>query len=133
MNNLPNSIRRDGLFPPIDEGSAAWRTAVAVAHIADEKLADRLASDVLWYHADYVAPAWAGACLVRLRLGRSLLSSRLNRVRRHAVIGRRRQPPSPAPVAGLTLKSADLAVVNDLTNRARFARQVQLQSSRSLI
>jgi spore germination cell wall hydrolase CwlJ-like protein len=52
------SFVRNGLFPPIDESSAAWRTAVAVAHIAAEKLADKLASDVLWYHADYVAPDW---------------------------------------------------------------------------
>ena len=52
------SFVRDGLFPPIDESSTAWRTAVAVAQIADEKLADKLASDVLWYHADYVVPDW---------------------------------------------------------------------------
>jgi spore germination cell wall hydrolase CwlJ-like protein len=52
------SFVRNGLFPPIDESCVAWRTAVGVAHIADEKLADELASDVLWYHADYVAPAW---------------------------------------------------------------------------
>ncbi|MCJ8159145.1 cell wall hydrolase [Sphingomonas sp. LaA6.9] len=52
------SFVRNGLFPPIDETSVAWRTAVTVAHIAFEKLADELAPDVLWYHADYVAPAW---------------------------------------------------------------------------
>ena len=52
------SFVRDGHFPPIDESSVAWRTAVAVAHIAKEKLADKLPSDVLWYHADYVAPVW---------------------------------------------------------------------------
>jgi len=52
------SFVRNGLFPPIDEDSVAWRTAVAVAHIAVEKLADELTSDVLWYHADYVTPAW---------------------------------------------------------------------------
>jgi spore germination cell wall hydrolase CwlJ-like protein len=52
------SFVRNGLFPPIDESSVAWRTAVAVAQIADEKLAHNLASDVLWYHADYVAPDW---------------------------------------------------------------------------
>ena len=52
------SFVRDGLFPPIDQTSAAWRTAVAIAQIADEKLANNLASDVLWYHADYVAPDW---------------------------------------------------------------------------
>ena len=52
------SFVRNGLFPPIDESSVAWRTALAVAYIADEKLADELASDVLWYHTDYVAPDW---------------------------------------------------------------------------
>jgi spore germination cell wall hydrolase CwlJ-like protein len=52
------SFVRNGLFPPIDENSVAWQTAMAVAHIAVEKLADKLTSDVLWYHADYVAPAW---------------------------------------------------------------------------
>lgn len=52
------SFVRDGRFPAIDRRSGAWRKAVAVAHIAAEKLADRLPSDVLWYHADYVAPGW---------------------------------------------------------------------------
>jgi len=52
------SFVRDGLVPPIDETSVAWRTALAVAHIADEKLANELAPNVLWYHADYVAPSW---------------------------------------------------------------------------
>lgn len=52
------SFVRNGLSPPIDESSAAWRTAVAVAHIAEAKLADGLASDVLWYHANSVAPGW---------------------------------------------------------------------------
>lgn len=52
------SFVREGRFPAIDRGSNAWRKAVAIAHIAGEKLADRLSSDVLWYHADYVAPGW---------------------------------------------------------------------------
>ena len=52
------SFVRDGRFPAIDRGSDAWRKAVAVAHIAAENLADTLSSDVLWYHADYVAPSW---------------------------------------------------------------------------
>src|SRR4030095_593698 len=52
------SFVRNGLFPLIDKDSVAWRTPGAVAQIADEKLADELASDVLWYHADCVAPAW---------------------------------------------------------------------------
>ena len=59
------SFVRNGAFPSIDENSVAWRTAVAVAHIADAKLADELASNVLWYHADYVAPDW-GTRLARV-------------------------------------------------------------------
>lgn len=52
------SFVRDGRFPAIDRRSVAWRRAVAVAKIAAEHLADSLAPDVLWYHADYVAPGW---------------------------------------------------------------------------
>jgi spore germination cell wall hydrolase CwlJ-like protein len=52
------SFVRNGIVPPIDESSGAWRTALAVAHIANEKLANELASNVLWYHADYVSPSW---------------------------------------------------------------------------
>ena len=52
------SFVRDGFVPPIDGTSVAWRTALAVAQIADEKLANELAPNVLWYHADYVAPSW---------------------------------------------------------------------------
>lgn len=52
------SFVRDGDFPAIDRRSHAWRKAVAVARIAAENLADTLSSDVLWYHADYVAPGW---------------------------------------------------------------------------
>lgn len=52
------SFVRNGLVPPIDENSLAWRRALAVAHIASAKLANELGSNVLWYHADYVAPRW---------------------------------------------------------------------------
>ena len=47
-----------GRFPAPDLGSESWRKAVAIARIAQAKLADSLPSDVLWYHADYVAPSW---------------------------------------------------------------------------
>jgi spore germination cell wall hydrolase CwlJ-like protein len=52
------SFVRNGAFPPIDKGSAAWRKAMAVAQIAAENPADGLTSDVLWYHANCVAPSW---------------------------------------------------------------------------
>jgi spore germination cell wall hydrolase CwlJ-like protein len=52
------SFIRKGRFPTPDFGSDSWRKAVAVAKIAQGKLADTLPSNVLWYHADYVAPSW---------------------------------------------------------------------------
>ena len=52
------SFVRAGRFPRIDEGCEAWRKAQAIARIAADKLAYTLPTDVLWYHADYVAPRW---------------------------------------------------------------------------
>ncbi|QAY78338.1 cell wall hydrolase [Sphingosinicella sp. BN140058] len=47
-----------GKFPTPDMSSDAWRKAVAVSRVAQEKLAGTLAPDVLWYHASYVNPGW---------------------------------------------------------------------------
>jgi spore germination cell wall hydrolase CwlJ-like protein len=55
------SFVKNGKFPEIDEDSKAWSKAVAVARIAREKLDQKLSTDVLWYHADYVAPVWRKA------------------------------------------------------------------------
>lgn len=52
------SFVRAGRFPRIDAGCQAWRKAQAIARIAAGKMAEVLPSDVLWYHADYVAPSW---------------------------------------------------------------------------
>jgi spore germination cell wall hydrolase CwlJ-like protein len=52
------SFIRNGRFPQADRSSDAWLKAVAIARIAREHLANEVASDVLWYHADYVAPVW---------------------------------------------------------------------------
>ena len=52
------SFVRAGTFPRIDTGSAAWSYAQAITRIASQRLADALPDDVLWYHADYVAPVW---------------------------------------------------------------------------
>lgn len=63
------SFVRNGRFPPIDENSVAWRTALAVAHIADESLANEIGPDVLWYHANYVAPSWGRHLALVTRIG----------------------------------------------------------------
>ena len=52
------SFIRNGRFPTPDEQSEAWRKAVAIAKIASDKVVAALPSNVLWYHAEYVAPAW---------------------------------------------------------------------------
>lgn len=52
------SFVRNGRFPSIDTGSDAWRRAQAIARIAALNITSALPGDVLWYHADYVAPRW---------------------------------------------------------------------------
>jgi len=48
----------NGRFPAANRASDAWRKAVAIARIAQERLANEVPRNVLWYHADYVAPVW---------------------------------------------------------------------------
>ena len=52
------SFVQRGAFPRVDENCEAWARAQAVARVAQAKLANAVPADVLWYHADYVAPSW---------------------------------------------------------------------------
>ena len=52
------SFVRHGEFPYVDTSSYAWQKAEAVAELAAANVVPSLSNDVLWYHADYVAPAW---------------------------------------------------------------------------
>jgi spore germination cell wall hydrolase CwlJ-like protein len=52
------SFIRAGRFPAPNTASDAWHRALAIAEIASKHLATEVAANVLWYHADYVAPAW---------------------------------------------------------------------------
>jgi spore germination cell wall hydrolase CwlJ-like protein len=52
------SFVRHGEFPAADTTCEAWRKAEAVAEIAAANIVPSVGSDVLWYHADYVAPSW---------------------------------------------------------------------------
>lgn len=47
-----------GRFPKANRKSAAWRKSVAIARIAKAGIVQELGPDVLWYHANYVAPSW---------------------------------------------------------------------------
>lgn len=49
---------RTGEYPSINESSAAWSRALGVTRLAIANAVPTLSTDVLWYHADYVAPSW---------------------------------------------------------------------------
>ena len=51
-------VNATGTIPAADRDSASWRRAVAIARIAQADAARETSRDVLWYHADYVAPSW---------------------------------------------------------------------------
>ena len=51
-------VNATGRIPQADRSSEAWLRAVAIARIAQAGTARAVASDVLWYHADYVSPSW---------------------------------------------------------------------------
>jgi spore germination cell wall hydrolase CwlJ-like protein len=52
------SFVRHGQFPTIDAASTAWARAQGVARLAAANVVPSVGSDVLWYHANYVAPSW---------------------------------------------------------------------------
>ncbi len=52
------SFVRHGQFPRIDYDSAAWAKAQGIARIAMANVERSVPTDVLWYHANYVNPAW---------------------------------------------------------------------------
>jgi spore germination cell wall hydrolase CwlJ-like protein len=52
------SFVRSGRIPAVARASAAWKRAVAIAHIARERLADGAAPRALFFHARYVSPRW---------------------------------------------------------------------------
>jgi spore germination cell wall hydrolase CwlJ-like protein len=47
-----------GQFPSVDQSSDAWRKALGVTRLAVANAVQSVPSDVLWYHANYVAPSW---------------------------------------------------------------------------
>ena len=60
---------RTGQFPYTDTDCAAWRKAVGVTRLAVANAVPTLSTDVLWYHADYVAPSWGRRLNVVQKIG----------------------------------------------------------------
>jgi spore germination cell wall hydrolase CwlJ-like protein len=69
------SFIRRGRFPAVDESSDCWRKANAIAYIARNDLAQSIASDVLWYHANYVSPPWRRSLKAVARIGAHIFYS----------------------------------------------------------
>lgn len=52
------SFVHNGRLPSVDVNSQAWRNALGVTRLAINNAVPSLSTDVLWYHANYVAPSW---------------------------------------------------------------------------
>ena len=66
------SFVRHGEFPAVDTASEAWRKAEGIARLAAANVIPSLSSDVLWYHADYVAPSWGHRLNVVQKIGQHI-------------------------------------------------------------
>ena len=60
---------RTGQFPAADTNCDAWKKAEAIAELAAANVVPSLGPDVLWYHADYVAPSWGRRLTVVEKIG----------------------------------------------------------------
>jgi len=63
------SFVRRGEFPHADTNCEAWRKAQAIAELAAANIVPSVSRDVLWYHADYVAPSWGHRLSVVEKIG----------------------------------------------------------------
>ena len=52
------SFVRRGAFPAVKTASTAWARAQGITRLAMANVVPSLSTDVLWYHANYVAPSW---------------------------------------------------------------------------
>ena len=62
-------VNATGRIPAANRSSEAWRKAVAIARIAERGASRLLPRDVLWYHADYVAPSWGRRLARNAKIG----------------------------------------------------------------
>lgn len=60
---------RTGRHPAVNASSTSWANAQAIARIAASNTAAEVDADVLWYHADYVAPGWGKRLKLAEKIG----------------------------------------------------------------
>jgi spore germination cell wall hydrolase CwlJ-like protein len=63
------SFVRHGRFPAINTSSSAWARAQGVARLAMANVVPSIGTDVLWYHANYVAPSWGRRLSMAQKIG----------------------------------------------------------------
>ena len=66
------SFVRHGEFPTVDTACDAWRKAEGIARLAAANVVPSLSTDVLWYHADYVAPSWGRRLSMAQKIGQHI-------------------------------------------------------------
>jgi spore germination cell wall hydrolase CwlJ-like protein len=66
------SFVRHGEFPTVDTASNAWRKAEGIARLAAANVVPSVSTDVLWYHADYVAPSWGHRLSMAQKIGQHI-------------------------------------------------------------
>ena len=60
---------RTGQYPAVDAGSASWARAQGIARLAVANVVPSVDNDVLWYHANYVAPSWGRRLAMVQKIG----------------------------------------------------------------
>ena len=71
-------VRSHGQFPAVDNNCDAWRKAEAIARLAAANIVPSVSTNVLWYHADYVAPSWRRNLTEERKIGSAHLLPRLS-------------------------------------------------------
>ena len=66
------SFVQHGQFPAVDTASTAWARAQGVTRLAMANVVPSLTTDVLWYHADYVAPSWGHRLSFAQKIGQHI-------------------------------------------------------------
>ena len=63
------SFVRHGQFPLVNTASDSWRKAQGIARLAVTNVIPSVDSNVLWYHATYVAPSWGHRLNLAQKIG----------------------------------------------------------------
>ncbi|HUP67183.1 MAG TPA: cell wall hydrolase [Sphingomicrobium sp.] len=63
---------RTGNYPSVNLQSTSWARAEGIARLAVANIVPSVSTDVLWYHADYVAPSWGHRLNIAQKIGQHI-------------------------------------------------------------